>query len=180
MEILMIGCAFWRACAEENVTFPLESYWQSFVDPCVATLLALIAFAPLISIGFGYGFHPPLRMTQRGGAVRTCENGNAACDGYTSSVTCRIATCDSFSSRRSLQMRCFRLPNSHFSFTEESILKFVSLKVRNLVSLPLEGKALYDCHICGVRATTASGGLFDEPIGSACGMPQGGLCKPPA
>ena len=37
-----------------------------------------------------------------------------------------------------------------------------------------------DCHICGGRATTASGGFFDEPIGSACGMPQGGKCKPPA
>ena len=31
-----------------------------------------------------------------------------------------------------------------------------------------------DCHICGGRATAASGGFFDEPIGSACGMPQGG------
>ena len=30
------------------------------------------------------------------------------------------------------------------------------------------------------RAITASGGFFDEPIGSACGMPQGGYCKPPA
>ncbi len=30
------------------------------------------------------------------------------------------------------------------------------------------------------RAITASGGLFDEPIGSACGMPQGGYRKPPA
>ena len=48
----------------KDATFPLESYWQSFVDPCVATLLALIAFAPLISIGFDYGFHPPLRMTR--------------------------------------------------------------------------------------------------------------------
>ena len=28
-----------------------------------------------------------------------------------------------------------------------------------------------DCHICGGRATTASGGFFDEPIGSACEMP---------
>ena len=37
-----------------------------------------------------------------------------------------------------------------------------------------------NCHICGGRATTASGGFFDEPIGSACGMPQGGKCKPPA
>ena len=37
-------------------------------------------------------------------------------------------------------MRHYQLPNSRFSFTEESILKFVSLKVRNLVSLPLEGK----------------------------------------
>ena len=30
------------------------------------------------------------------------------------------------------------------------------------------------------RAIAASGGFFDEPIGSACGMPHGGLCKPPA
>ena len=30
------------------------------------------------------------------------------------------------------------------------------------------------------RAITASGGFFDEPIGSACGMPQGGYRKPPA
>jgi len=37
-------------------------------------------------------------------------------------------------------MRHSRLPNSHFSFTEESILKFIPLKVRNLVSLPLGGK----------------------------------------
>ena len=36
------------------------------------------------------------------------------------------------------------------------------------------------CHICGGRARPASGGLFDEPIGSACGMPQGGYRKPPA
>ena len=71
--------------------------------------------------------------------MRTYEK-NAVCDGYTSSVTCRRATCDSFSSRRSLPMRHYRLPNSHFSFTEESILKFIPLKVRNLVSLPLEGK----------------------------------------
>ena len=48
----------------KDATFPLESYWQSFVDPCVATLLALIAFASLISIGFDYGFHPSLRMTR--------------------------------------------------------------------------------------------------------------------
>ena len=39
---------------------------------------------------------------------------------------------------------------------------------------------LSDCHVCGGRATIASGGFFDEPIGSACEMPQGGLCKPPA
>ena len=50
----------------KDATFPLESYWQSFVDPCVATLLALIAFAPLISIGFDYGLRPSLRMTHRG------------------------------------------------------------------------------------------------------------------
>ena len=37
-------------------------------------------------------------------------------------------------------MRCSRLPNSHFSFAEESILKICSPKARNLVSLPLEGK----------------------------------------
>ena len=30
------------------------------------------------------------------------------------------------------------------------------------------------------RAIIASGRFFDEPIGSACGMPQGGRCKPPA
>jgi len=30
------------------------------------------------------------------------------------------------------------------------------------------------------RAITASGGFFDEPIGSAGGMPQGGYRKPPA
>ena len=35
------------------------------------------------------------------------------------------------------------------------------------------------CHICGSGATSASGGLFDEPIGSACEMPRGGCCKPP-
>ena len=34
-------------------------------------------------------------------------------------------------------------------------------------------------HICGGRAIAASGGYFDEPIGSACGMPQGGYRKPP-
>ena len=70
-------------------------------------------------------------------------------------------------------MRHSRLSNSHFSLTQESILKFIPLNVRNLVSLPLEGKALYDCHIRGGGATTASGGLFDEPIDSACGKPQG-------
>ena len=37
-------------------------------------------------------------------------------------------------------MRHFRRWVFIFSFAEESILKFVSLKVRNLVSLPLEGK----------------------------------------
>ena len=75
--------------------------------------------------------------------VMRCEHAETVtppADGYTSSVTCRTATCDSFPSRRSLQMRYSRLSNSHFSFTEESILKLVSLKVRNLVSLPLEGK----------------------------------------
>ena len=36
------------------------------------------------------------------------------------------------------------------------------------------------CHVCGGGATTASGVFFDEPIGSACGMPQGGYRKPPA
>ena len=39
---------------------------------------------------------------------------------------------------------------------------------------------LSDCHVCGGRAITASGGLFDEPIGSAYEMPQGGYRKPPA
>ena len=34
--------------------------------------------------------------------------------------------------------------------------------------------------IGAVWAITASGGFFDEPIGSACGMPQGGYRKPPA
>ena len=29
--------------------------------------------------------------------------------------------------------------------------------------------------VAGGGAITASGGLFDEPIGSACGMPQGGF-----
>ena len=55
-------------------------------------------------------------------------------------------------------MRCFRLPNSRFSFTEESILKFVSLKVRNLVSLPPGGtrEAENSSHICG-------GGAYDYP-----------------
>ena len=37
-------------------------------------------------------------------------------------------------------MRYSRLSNSYFSLTKESILKFIPLKVRNLVSLPLEGK----------------------------------------
>ena len=37
-------------------------------------------------------------------------------------------------------MRCFQRLIFYFAFTEESILKLVSLKVRNLVSLPLEGK----------------------------------------
>ena len=52
-------------------------------------------------------------------------------------------------------MRCFRLPNSHFSFTEESILKFVSLKARNLVSLPPGGtrEAENGSHICGGGAS---------------------------
>ena len=50
-------------------------------------------------------------------------------------------------------MRYSRLQNSYFSLTKESILKFIPLKVRNLVSLPLEGKALYDCHICGGGAS---------------------------
>ena len=36
------------------------------------------------------------------------------------------------------------------------------------------------CHICGGRATTARGELFDEHLCSACEMPRGGLCKPPA
>jgi len=46
--------------------------------------------------------------------------------------------------------------------------------------LPPLGKAFFSaCHICGGGASTASGGFFDEPIGSACEMPQGGLCKPP-
>ena len=39
---------------------------------------------------------------------------------------------------------------------------------------------LSDCHVCGGRATIASGGFFDEPIGSACEVPQGGYRKPPA
>ena len=44
--------------------------------------------------------------------------------------------------------------------------------------LPYWGRlGLSDCHICGGRAMTASGGFFDEPIGSACGMPQGGKCQ---
>ena len=30
------------------------------------------------------------------------------------------------------------------------------------------------------RAITARGGFFDEPIGSACEVPQGGYRKPPA
>ena len=48
----------------QNVTFIWQDKSDSLRDPCVATLLALIAFAPLISIGFDYGFHPPLRMTR--------------------------------------------------------------------------------------------------------------------
>ena len=43
-----------------------------------------------------------------------------------------------------------------------------------------QGRLKDSCHICGSGATSASGGSFDEPIGSACEMPQGGLCKPPA
>ena len=43
-----------------------------------------------------------------------------------------------------------------------------------------QGRLKNSCHICGSGATSASGGSFDEPIGSACEMPQGGLCKPPA
>ena len=46
--------------------------------------------------------------------------------------------------------------------------------------LPLLGKAKDSCHICGGRAITASGEFFDEPIGSAGGIPQGGYHKPPA
>ena len=37
-------------------------------------------------------------------------------------------------------MRCFQRLIFYFAFAEESILKFIPLKVRNLVSLPLEGK----------------------------------------
>ena len=43
-----------------------------------------------------------------------------------------------------------------------------------------QGRLKNSCHICGGGANTASGGFFDEPIGSACDMPQGGYCKPPA
>ena len=70
---------------------------------------------------------------------RTYEK-NAVADGYTLSVTCRTATCDSFSSRRSLPMRHFQRLIFYFAFAEESILKFIPLKVRNLVSLPPGGE----------------------------------------
>ena len=53
----------------------------------------------------------------------------------------------------------------------------------NPVAVPppfTQGRLKYSCHICGGGATTASGGFFDEPIGSACGMPQGSYRKPPA
>ena len=52
-------------------------------------------------------------------------------------------------------MRHFRRWVFIFSFAEESILKFVSLKVRNLVSLPPGGtrKAENSSHICGGGAS---------------------------
>ena len=79
----------WEHPHYKNVTFLWQDKSNSLRDPCVAPLLALIAFAPLISIGFDYGFHPPLRMTHRGYVVRTYEK-NAVCDGYTSSYSLRL------------------------------------------------------------------------------------------
>ena len=52
-------------------------------------------------------------------------------------------------------MWCFRRWVFIFSFAEESILKFVSLKVRNLVSLPPGGtrESENSSHICGGGAS---------------------------
>ena len=77
---------------------------------------------------------------------------------------------------------CFALRTPHPS---AYILRFAPWQVcfANVAAatFPHWGRQKFsDCHICGGRAITASGGFFDEPIGSACGMPQGGRCKPPA
>ena len=52
--------------------------------------------------------------------------------------------------------------------------------LRHGVAVPppfTQGRLMDSSHICGSGATTASGRFFDEPIGSACGMPQGGLSQ---
>ena len=57
----------------KNVTFLWQYKSNSLRDPCVAPLLALIAFAPLISIGFGFGLRPSPFAQDDALKVMQCE-----------------------------------------------------------------------------------------------------------
>ena len=127
----------------EDVTFAMESYWKSFVDP--ASAQAPRAFACSIACGFSRPAKvrlrsrvalSPLRMTHRGYVVRTYEK-NAVCGRL---PLIRLVSLATFSSRRRLSIRRFQRLSFDLYFLEENISKIVPLKVRNLVSLPLEGK----------------------------------------